>query len=133
MKTEIKTRWLEALRSGEYEQGRKVLRTADDKFCCLGVLCELAVADGAITSRTVKEGLGDGEVSLWWYEGEMVDGSAVWMNSSTTTLPAKAVEWAGLDKTNPGVEIDGETLSLAGLNDEGRTFDEIADLIEEQL
>lgn len=40
MSPELKTRWLEALRSGEYKQGRAYLRK-DDKFCCLGVLCDL--------------------------------------------------------------------------------------------
>ena len=32
--------WLEALRSGEYEQGHGQLRDGDS-FCCLGVLCAL--------------------------------------------------------------------------------------------
>ena len=33
--------WVKALRSGEYQQGRGCLRSRDDKFCCLGVLCDL--------------------------------------------------------------------------------------------
>lgn len=32
--------WVAALRSGEYKQGHRVLRSKDDKFCCLGVLCD---------------------------------------------------------------------------------------------
>ncbi len=41
MDAELKTKWVEALRSGEYEQGIMYLRR-DGKHCCLGVLCELA-------------------------------------------------------------------------------------------
>lgn len=33
-------RWVEALRSGKYEQGKNGLRTKD-KFCCLGVACDI--------------------------------------------------------------------------------------------
>jgi hypothetical protein len=39
--------WLAALRSGEYTQGRGQLRI-DDTFCCLGVLCEVAIKQGVI-------------------------------------------------------------------------------------
>jgi hypothetical protein len=41
MKPEVKQMWLEALRSGKYKQGKEQLRDGD-KFCCLGVLCELS-------------------------------------------------------------------------------------------
>lgn len=34
--------WIAALRSGEYKQGRNgFLRSSDDMYCCLGVLCEI--------------------------------------------------------------------------------------------
>lgn len=36
--------WIDALESGKYAQGRGVLRTKDDRFCCLGVLCALTPA-----------------------------------------------------------------------------------------
>jgi len=41
MKAEIRQQWIEALRGGSYTQGRNFLRTSDDHFCCLGVLCDL--------------------------------------------------------------------------------------------
>lgn len=41
MNSDIKKLWIAALLSGEYTQGRKVLRGADDTYCCLGVLCDL--------------------------------------------------------------------------------------------
>lgn len=34
-------KWLEALESGTYHQGRRKLRNADNQFCCLGVAAEL--------------------------------------------------------------------------------------------
>lgn len=45
MDSEIKAKWLEALRSDEYRQGRLGLRR-DDAFCCLGVLCDVLDANG---------------------------------------------------------------------------------------
>lgn len=44
MNQEIKQKWVEALRSGKYKQGKRVLRSGD-KFCCLGVLCEVVGID----------------------------------------------------------------------------------------
>lgn len=41
LKPEIKMQWLEALRSGHYQQARGVLRQDAIHFCCLGVLCDL--------------------------------------------------------------------------------------------
>lgn len=44
---EVYDLWIEALRSGEYRQGRGRLRNVTGtEFCCLGVLCDLAVKDG---------------------------------------------------------------------------------------
>lgn len=34
----LQRKWVEALRSGEYEQGKRFLK-ADDAYCCLGVAC----------------------------------------------------------------------------------------------
>jgi hypothetical protein len=44
MNAEIKQKWLAALRSGEYQQGKSALRRDEDgqrRYCCLGVLCDL--------------------------------------------------------------------------------------------
>jgi hypothetical protein len=38
---DLAKRWVEALRSGKYKQGRGVLRTSDNAFCCLGVLADV--------------------------------------------------------------------------------------------
>lgn len=49
MKTALKAKWVEALRSGEFKQGRGALREENDKtgkteYCCLGVLCAISPA-----------------------------------------------------------------------------------------
>lgn len=40
-RTEHTQKWLDALRSGKYEQGRGGLRV-NNTFCCLGVLCDVS-------------------------------------------------------------------------------------------
>ena len=45
MNAEYKQKWLTALRSGKYPQGREKLRE-DGKYCCLGVLCDIVDPDG---------------------------------------------------------------------------------------
>ena len=40
MEKELRDRWVAALRSGEYKQGKSALRR-DGKYCCLGVLREI--------------------------------------------------------------------------------------------
>ena len=44
MDKELKAKWVEALRSGEYEQADGVLK-CDTGYCCLGVLREVAGPD----------------------------------------------------------------------------------------
>lgn len=41
MKKTLKLKWIAALRSGAYKQGKGRLRRGDS-YCCLGVLCEVA-------------------------------------------------------------------------------------------
>ena len=45
MTKQLKAKWIEALRSGKYEQGREQLKTDNGKYCCLGVLNEIADLD----------------------------------------------------------------------------------------
>lgn len=40
MNAEVKKQWVDALRSGKYKQGKGMLRSYDDKYCCLGVLLD---------------------------------------------------------------------------------------------
>ena len=38
---EWKDKWVAALRSGNYEQGKYCLRSKQNTYCCLGVLCDI--------------------------------------------------------------------------------------------
>lgn len=38
----LNERWVEALESGDYEQGNGQLRDQAGRYCCLGVRCEVA-------------------------------------------------------------------------------------------
>lgn len=39
---EFATKWIEALRSGEYGQTVRELTNGNDDYCCLGVACKIA-------------------------------------------------------------------------------------------
>lgn len=39
---EFKAKWIEALRSGKYEQAQNELINNNNKYCCLGVACLVA-------------------------------------------------------------------------------------------
>lgn len=114
----IKQRWVEALRSGEYEQTIGTLHN-DEGFCCLGVLCDLAYKEGAVTRTRIDD---------------MRHGYGTRLEVGV--LPPEVVSWAGMEDSDPVVAEDGDDglFTLAELNDEeGCTFEEIADIIEEQL
>jgi len=53
MKASIKARWVKALRSGEYKQGRGSLKSATG-YCCLGVLA--SIVDPDMTTWDGREG-----------------------------------------------------------------------------
>lgn len=125
MKADVKRQWLEALRSGEYTQGqgylsssRNVSFTSRKKpqgqtYCCLGVLCDLAVKAGVPVKTVVEAG-------VTRYDGMMA------------YLPDSVLNWAGpRGLTNSG-RVSPKVL-LSELNDKGVTFEEIANLIEENV
>jgi hypothetical protein len=124
MDAAIKAEWVAALKSGEYKQGQGALRGEDEKMCCLGVLCEIAVKHGVIPAPN---------------KGDDYEKNYEYGPSRETAFPPAAVwrDWALMEapdpmvpKPNPDAEGD---IGLAGLNDDGYTFDQIADLIEKYL
>lgn len=105
-------RWVEALRSGNYKQGKGYLQVVDEfsvSYCCLGVACDIS-------------GLGkwEHELDSHSYLGE------------EAVLPSHVRRWLGLDEDNPAVKtLDDDWYGLAYLNDRGGyTFNDIADAIE---
>lgn len=121
MDADVKKAWVDALRSGEYKQGQGQLCQlpgGGPKHCCLGVLVDLYVKSTGLTPAQHV----DGRIETGW-EG--------WGVPSQDVL-----DWAGLTESNPEVTVGEEypdRTSLAGLNDRGKGFDVIADLIEAQL
>lgn len=65
MKQALKTKWLNALRSGDYVQGHSYLKqrdvdTDDVTYCCLGVLGEIAGISFTVTEYGIyKTSFGD--------------------------------------------------------------------------
>ena len=116
MKPEVKEIWVNALLSGEYQQGHGALRKRDE-FCCLGVLCDLAVQAKVIAPETMA--MSDGRRKFFGYE------------DSDRDLPQEVMEWAGV-KDSSGVYEDakGSDRNLAFDNDKGKKFPEIAKIIE---
>lgn len=108
MKKEIAEVWCAALRGGEYEQGKGRLSDGD-RFCCLGVLCDLSGLESWVADDPAR----------WRYGGY------------DAILPPEVMDWACMNDDNPEVVLSsGEAMSLASLNDRGLSFNEIADLIE---
>jgi hypothetical protein len=105
---EIRDQWVEALRSGRYAQGTGQLHK-DDRYCCLGVLCELAAEAGVVEKEAI-------------YHDYSYDGVFAF-------LPDNVVQWAGLSDLDPKV---GDTY-LSHLNDLGTPFPVIAQVIEDSL
>lgn len=127
MNPEIKARWVAALRSGEYEQGTYKLNR-DGKFCCVGVLCDLAVEDGAAkwdAPHQATLGILDTDPT-----GERP------RYAQTKTLSEFVARWAGIpgaESEMPSLVLDGAKYSPYTLNDVMKlSFAQIADLIEEQ-
>lgn len=56
MDAEIKRKWVEALRSGQFQQTKKFLHK-DGAYCCLGVLC--VVTGTSINAQGTGAGGGD--------------------------------------------------------------------------
>lgn len=106
---ELKSKWVAALRSGEFVQGKYCLKTEESpRHCCLGVLCEV--------------------MKVTW-EKEPVSVGALRVAGPTTAR----IGWLPFEVRNSvGLTAD-EEMSLANMNDFGHPFQDIADRIEEKL
>lgn len=113
----IVKKWVTALRSGKYKQGVSALHTVPknggNKYCCLGVLCDLAMKAG-ITKRT-KELVG----SVYFYK----------YDKESVFLPDSVRDWVGL-ATYGGLYGPDMRYSLTEINDNGKSFNYIANRIE---
>jgi hypothetical protein len=124
MRKEIADKLVTALRSGEYSQTTGRLRDANG-FCCLGVLCDIAVKEGVVPTWT--EDLDPDGVQRY---GIMYPTAL-----HTATLPPVVKEWAGMQSDNGSYNRDEEgyyTEALSSDNDGGASFGKIANFIEER-
>jgi hypothetical protein len=103
MNSEVKAKWVEALRGGQYAQGRGQLKEGA-AYCCLGVLCDVITPN------------------RWDEEDYYVDESG---NRYSSYLPNPLMEEIGLS-------TDTAT-RLASLNDYKAPFEYIASIIEKYL
>lgn len=100
MDGKLKSKWVKALRSGNYKQTKGKLKSRNGGFCCIGVICD-------ILGRRWE-----------WKDGDYV-GNNIIVNEETK-------DFAG--------DIWGDVLQpLVQMNDDGKSFSEIADYIEECL
>ena len=131
MKPEIKKLWIDALLSGEYEQGRGVLcrnnLDGTTEWCCLGVLTDLAIKAGIVMEIKMAD------------SDDPSNPNAVFFDDSHEKLPVKVQEWSGIE-TDLGeysyedINIDDDDIvidqTLAEDNDNGTTFKQLASIIE---
>jgi hypothetical protein len=104
---EFKAKWCAALRSGEYKQGKHVLRNPEDNsYCCLGVAYKVA------------KGVNPPDHTLGGYIVGDID---------TDGVPDMLIG------TGADAGIHTPRYVLVKMNDDGKSFLEIADYIEQNL
>lgn len=117
--------WIDALRSGEFEQGQAYLRCHDPdgmtRYCCVGVLCEVAIRQGV--PLEIQEDTSGPRVT--------------WFDETSQFMPIAVAEWLGIDPDDFGelqycpLCVDGEHMSPYEANDSRQlTFEQIADGLE---
>lgn len=147
-----KQNWVDALRSGEYEQCQFVLHDGKG-YCCLGVLAkvkgynpipvrETMYEYNEFTDEEVEIGVSDIVLGFKW---EDLDGEGTNYGQDQTGEEVVPDKWLPVlskeflteqgQKLKAGVAQVHSTVVgfLAHLNDTGKTFAEIADWIEENV
>jgi len=121
----VKKKWLKALRSGKYKQGRGALckKTKDNfEFCCFGVLCDV--------------------IGVKWTKS-ILDGELMCPSNSVRSIGIdniRDVEWVKFTSmyitTELREKLQIESINenqLIKMNDKGKKFSEIANWIEKHL
>ena len=108
-------KWVAALRSGKFKQGRSYLQMGDN-YCCLGVACVIAKESGVYIN--MERGLDKSGASCW--------------GNDIYELPSQVRDWLNLSTDIGTFRLNTKRSSLVDLNDDGKTFLEIADIIESE-
>jgi hypothetical protein len=114
MDSEVKARWLEALRSGQYTKGKSVLRSGD-RYCCLGVLAEV---EGFLEYDENRE------------RPYFISSNKTSRHS--TLMPDHISSKYGLGKMFD-LRHASHQVALACINDQSDTFDDVIEYIEKNL
>ena len=131
MNTEIKQKWVNALRSGEYEQGSEKLYSGRG-YCCLGVLCDLYSKENGLK----WEFRGDDVIKT---EDEIVSSQLqkfdyFYFDDESEFLPESVKEWAELRvECEYGEDARFYVDEIANVNDSGYSFTQLAEIIENQF
>ena len=124
MKKKVMEKWVKALRSGSYKQGRHALKYKTKagvvRHCCLGVLCDLYQKEHKVKLRT---DLNPGKDELERCKVFLFD-------DNEAGLPDRVMIWSGISSDDGVLHMDTQT--LASMNDNGSDFKKIADIIEEE-
>ena len=107
--TPQQTKWIEALESGNFQQGRAALNK-QGAFCCLGIACEIFKDELGLSYRETD--------SLGFYD------------DCSGFPPERVAEHLGLYNRYGGNCAKNQP-SLAERNDQGATFKEIAEILKE--
>ncbi len=109
----ILNEWVAALRSGKYKQGQGYMRSRNDTYCCLGVLCEIEGVQWAPDKQCYGYYTKDRRsASLHLYFGD----SGVSMEGDISPC-----------SVHDGVNVYN---FLTGMNDAGLPFHDIATVLE---
>lgn len=108
MTSQLKAKWVAALRSGDFTQGFGYLNRGNKQFCCLGVLCEVAGVRKELQS-THPSARGDDVPYGYWLEdklgtllrlgqvggafGQLDDNHLLHLNDSRAWSFEKIAEW----------------------------------------
>lgn len=130
MKQNIMKKWVKALRSGKFKQGIGTLkqynRKEQVKYCCLGVLCELYNQEmKKKKKKTLPETTED-------YNSQFIDWSkCTTFGDKAFDLPKEVMKWSGVETSTGQLWYTlGDLPSLSSLNDAGKKFKTIANIIE---
>lgn len=119
----ILTTWLNALRSGEYKQAQNRLRV-NDSFCCLGVACDLYDKSSWCRFNDAKY--------CYLPKDRTLDKGQYGTNLPGVILRDFTEELRGtnLHEGQVKAQLTGIVLSVMKMNDERKTFIQIADFLQ---
>jgi len=130
MRKEVMVKWVKALRSGKFKQGTGTLKQFNSKgaaqHCCLGVLCELYNQE---MKKNKKKMLSE---TIWDNDSDFSHGYCR-LGGKKEDLPKDVMKWAGIHNSMGEFTTDDpvyDRYNLADLNDTGRKFKTIANIIE---